>query len=477
MGEAVGRTRVRWRTLPRRGSIITGLAIVSLFVAIIPTGASSFTGNIVNSLGSFSAGTLQAMGTTTTTTNCYSTGTGMGGTVSSNASLCTGDLYPTSVLSTTAATATSTLSDNGTTSPASASVALTSCGVEQVVDTGTGADTGLSYGGVTYGAPFTSATQSTFTDKGVTLNGNSTSTYIGTTKSVASTSAFSLVGWVNTTTLAGGVIMGMSASQTNLTTSTPNDESLFVNSSGDVVFNMENSSGTKYQAKSAAITANAWHFVVATFTSASGLKLYVDSQAVVSTALTSFDSYSGYWHIGWNPVSGWTGAPTNLTWNGSLYGLAVIPSVLSAANVTTLYNETSSSAYASAISGFAATDYWALNDTGTVPYTGTIPALAAAACPSVQISIQESNGSSTQCVFPSLGSACTTWAAVSTLTSQAITLAPTTSTPTSIVVSVKVTATPVAGAIYLHVLPDLTFTLTRSPWTAALTYYAGSVEL
>ena len=66
---------------------------------------------------------------------------------------------------------------------------------------------------------------------------------------------------------------------------------------------------------------------------------------------------------------------------------------------------------------------------------------------------------------------------MSTLTSQAITLAPTTSTPTSIVVSVKVTATPVAGAIYLHVLPDLTFTLTRSPWTAALTYYAGSVEL
>jgi hypothetical protein len=41
----------------------------------------------------------------------------------------------------------------------------------------------------------------------------------------------------------------------------------------------------------------------------------------------------------------------------------------------------------------------------------------------------------------------------------------------------KVTATPIAGALYLHVLPTITFATALGSWSATLSYYNGSVEL
>ena len=435
---------------------------------------------IVDSVVGFSSGTLQLKGTTPSSVNCFTTGAGAGGTVGTNSVQCPGDLFPTGVLTTTAAAATSTLNANGTLSPTSGTIAMSSCGVEKVTDGGTGADTGLSYGGVTYGTAFTSASQGTFIDKGLTLDGVATTSYIGTITSRSAPSTFSLTAWFKTSTTTGGVIMGMSNNQTNLATATLADRMLFVNSTGHLVFNMYNSAATKFQATSSTVVTNgAWHFVAATYSTATGLNLYVDGAAAVTTADTTNDAYAGaYWHLGWNPTSGWTGAPTSAAFNGTLYGLSVIPSVLSSANVTTLYNETSAANYASAItSTFAATDFWPMNDTGTAPYTGNIPALGAAACPLVQIYVQETRSASSTCLYPNGGSACSTYAALSSLTSQTIALPPTTSTATSIVVSAKVASTPAAGVIYLHVMPVITFTTNLSSWSAALSYNAGSLEL
>ena len=357
---------------------------------------------------------------------------------------------------------------------------MSSCGVQQVADSGTGVDTGLTYGGVTYGTAFTSASQGTFTDKGLTLDGVATTSYVGTITSRTAPSTFSLTAWFKTSTASGGVIMGMSNSQTNLATASLADRMLFINSAGHLVFNMYNSAATKLQAVGTNVLAlGVWHFVAATYSSATGLSLYVDGAAAVTTADTTNDAYTGaYWHLGRNPTSGWTLPPTSATFNGTLYGLSVIPSVLSAANVTTLYNETSAANYASAItSTFAATDFWPLNDTGTVPYTGNIPALGATACPLVQVYVQETRGASSTCLYPNGGTACSTYAALSSLTSQTIALPPSTSAATTIVVSAKVASTPVAGVIYLHVLPVITFTTSLSSWSAALSYNAGSLEL
>jgi len=475
-----GRVRARSRALGRRGTLIAAVAVASMFVAIIPTGASSFTGAVANSANSFSSGTLQLEGTTPTSVNCYSTGTGAGGTIGTNSNQCVGDLYTTALLSTTAQTATSTLTSKGTLGATGGTVAMTSCGVQQVVDSSPASDTGLAYGGVTYGGAFTSSTQATFTDGAVALNGVAASTYIGTVASAAvPTTAFTLTAWIKTSTATGGVIMGMSNVQNN-GTPTSFDRMLFVNSTGHVVFNMDSSTGTKEQVTSTAtVTNGAWHFIVATFspTAGVGTSLYVDGVVATNTAYTTANTYTGYWHLGWNYATGWTGAPTSAAFNGSLYGLSVLSTSISAANVTTLYNETSSANYSSALSGYGESHFWPLNDTGTVPYTGSIPALGAAACPSVQVSIQETRSASSTCIYPTGGAACATWAALSAFTSAPLALPPTTAASTSIVVSMKVTAAPVAGAIYLHVMPTITFTTSLGSWSATLSYYSGSVQL
>jgi hypothetical protein len=454
--------------------------LFSLLVAMTPTGASSFISGIVDSINGFSSGTLQLKGTTPTSVNCFTTGTGTGGTVSANSSVCPGDLYPTTILSTTAASATSTLTANGTVSPTGGTLALASCGVQQLADKGTGADTGLAYGGLAFASPFTSASQGTFTDTGVTLDGNAVTSYVGTITSRTAPATFSLTAWIKTSTATGGVIMGMSNLQPNTATATLVDRMLFVNSSGRVVFNMYNSSSTKIQATSVGtVTNGAWHFVAATYSTATGLNLYVDGGAAVNTANGTNNAYAGaYWHLGWNPTTGWTGAPTSAAWNGSLYGLSVIPSVLSAASVTTLYNQTSAANYSTAIvTTFAATNFWPLNDTGTVLYTGNIPALGSSACPLAQVSVQETRGASITCLYPNGGAACATFAAVSSLGTQTIALPPTTSSATSILVSARVAATPAAGVIYLHVVPVLGFTTSASSWSATLSYNVGFLEL
>jgi hypothetical protein len=447
--------------------------LVSLLVATTPTGASSFVSGIIDSINNFSSGTLQLKGTTPTSVNCFTTGAGTGGTVGANSSVCPGDLYPAAILSTTATSATSTMTANGTVSPTGGTIALASCGVQQLADKGTGADTGLAYGGLAYAAPFTSASQGTFTDTGVTLDGNATTSYVGTITSRTAPATFSLTAWIKTSTATGGVVMGMSNLQPNTAAATLADRMLFVSSTGHVVFN-------KIQATSVGtVTNGAWHFVVATYSTATGLNLYVDGGAAVNTVNGTNDAYAGgYWHLGWNPTTGWTGAPTSAAWTGSLYGLSVIPSVLSAGNVTTLYNQTSAANYSTAIvTTFAATDFWPLNDTGTVLYTGNIPALGSTACPLAQVSVQETRGASTTCLYPNSGAACATFAAVSSLGTQTIALPPTTSTTTSILVSAKVASTPAAGVIYLHVVPVLNFTTSASSWSATLSYNAGFLDL
>ena len=470
--------RTRSHGLGRRSVVVAGVALASLFVVIMPTGASSFNGVVANAANAFSSGTLQLEGTTPTAIHCYSTGTGLGGTVSSsNSNQCTGDLYPTPILTTTAQTTTSTLASAGTAGASAGTVAMTSCGVEQEVDQATASDTGLSYGGVTYGAAFTSPTQSTFTDNGVTLDG-ATSTYIGTvTNTAAPTTAFTLTAWIKPSVATGGVIMGMGTTQSNAS-STSYDRMLFLNSSKEVVFSMYSSGGTKEQVvNTTTLTAGVWYFVVATFSPSTGTSLYVNGAGVTNATYTTAKSYTGYWHLGWNYTSGWTGAPTPTTFTGSLYGISVLTSAITSANVTTLYNETSRANYASALSLFGESHFWPLNDSGTVPYTGSIPALGAAACPSVQVSIQETRSSTSTCIYPSSVSACSTTGALSAFTTAPMALPPTTASSTSIVIGMKVTATPVAGAIYLHVLPTIVFTSTLGSWSATLTYSNGSVEL
>lgn len=334
---------------------------------------ASFGSHEVNNTNSFSSGTLQLKAQTPDGLSCYSTGSGSGGSVATaNIGTCSGNPLPSSQLSSsTVSSATTTLSSVGTTAATGGTFSSASCGVAEVADSSSTGDTGLVYGGVTYGTSFTSPVKSTFTSSAISLNGN-TGSYVGTTSQFSNPQTFSIAAWVKTTSANGGSIVGFADQQPN--SASNYDRMLWVDNSGFVVFGVYPGS-VKEVTSTAKVNDGSWHLVVATLSS-SGMFLYLDSHSAISnSSVTSAQSYSGYWHLGWSPHSGWSDPPTDDYLSGSLAEAAIVGSALSSSNVSTLYNATSASSFATSLQSFSPTAYWPLRDSGTTPYTGVIPAL------------------------------------------------------------------------------------------------------
>jgi hypothetical protein len=454
-----------------RGRWATVLAATGLAVGIPAVAWGSFASHSVNNSNTFSDGTLQLEDTTSGSVNCFSTGTGSGGTVGSNTTTCTGTPLPSGTLTTSSAVSTtSTLTSVGRSSPTSGAVTLVSCGAAKVADSSSSSNTGLVYGGVTYGTAFTSPQKSTFTSTGITLTG-ATGTYVGSTVSLTSPATFTLVAWVKTSSTTGGGIIGFSNVQPD-TGSTSQDRMLWVEPSGVVAFGVQQSSTMAELTSSNTVNNGAWHFVAASFSSA-GLKLDVDGTTVTSTTITSATSYTGYWHLGWAGNSGWTNSGTTEYLNGSMVGAAVFGTVLSSTNLSNLLNATSAASYASTISGLSPTADWLLSDTGTAAYTGTIPVLGTnQLCQRVLLEIQETQGGNTVCVYPSSASACAatppSTALLSSFSTSSGPLA--SSAPFTIVFRMMLGTASVAGVTGLHLLPDFAFSTSVATWSAQVSY-------
>lgn len=103
----------RLRQEPRRRRPNGPLAVAALCVlAIVPATAAwaSFSSHAINNANSFSSGTLQLESTTPTSVNCFSTGSGSGGTVGVNNTVCPGSPLPSGELTTsTVLSATTTI--------------------------------------------------------------------------------------------------------------------------------------------------------------------------------------------------------------------------------------------------------------------------------------------------------------------------------------------------------------------------------
>jgi hypothetical protein len=311
----------------------------------------------------YSSGTLQLEGATTP--SCYSTGTGGGGTVNGNYNPCTsGSPVPTGTLSNTASSSASTAIDSvGSLNASAATVALASCGPPQMVDTA-GGNTGLAYGALTFQNSGPLATTA------ITTNG---STGWGETiNSYANPETFSVVAWFRTTG-AGGII-GFANAQ-NPTTATPGDHDrlLWIDNTGKLVWGIY-SGAVDEVTSTAAYNDGNWHMAVAEIGS-SGESLWVDGARVANTTtVTTAQTYTGWWSIGYASTTNWADAPTSDYFNGSIAQVAVIPSQLVAAQITTLYStDTTLTAYTGGVNALGPTNYWQLNDTGTVPYEGTVP--------------------------------------------------------------------------------------------------------
>jgi trimeric autotransporter adhesin len=230
---------------------------------------------------------------------------------------------------------------------------------------------GVYQGGVSLGEP------GPVTDC-VTLDGSSA--YISNSDVVTSPSSFSLDIWFQTTTGAGGLIIGFGNSVTGA--STNYDRHIYMGTSGQVYFGVAFNQTIH---SSEAYNDGLWHEATATIGSA-GMFLYVDGTLVASSMSTTApaQTYSGSWRVGYNSIGGWSAHVNSNHFAGSLSQASVYDYQLTSTQVA--------AHYAAAVRPLVLTDavvpagevgaayrYPLTAAGGTAPYTwsigyGTLPA-------------------------------------------------------------------------------------------------------
>jgi hypothetical protein len=241
---------------------------------------------------------------------------------------------------------------------------------------------------------------------------------------------------------------------------------------------------TAYELETSATGYNngAWHFVTVTVSPTSAttatVLMYVDGALAAGTAndetITGSDPgyvYSGWWHLGWSSAStgSWPDGSTAAYWQGSLSEMATYPTALTSTQISTLYNASSTAAFALDTGADAPTSYWPLQDS------------ASNICGTTELTVQTTVGSTNTCIFPAAAGACAAPSAANLVPGfgERAIAAPTAATPVTVLVTTKLTAAPAAALVGLHELVDIGFGTTLSPgtWSAQITYPSASAQL
>jgi hypothetical protein len=210
-----------------------------------------------------------------------------------------------------------------------------------------------------------------------------------------------------------------------------------------------------------------WHLVVAEIGS-SGEQLWVDGTLVAENLSdTTTNSYTGYWHLGWGNEADYTDPPTSSFFSGSLAQAAIVPSQLTASQISTLFNAGSAAAFMLDLGRLSPTSYWPLDDS------------ASNICGTSEITVQQTVGATNTCVYPSAAGTCAAPSSTYLVTGLGVRsiTAPTASTPVSFTVTMKLSAASPTGVLGLHELADIAFGTAMSPtlWSAQIAYpYAWS---
>lgn len=198
---------------------------------------------------------------------------------------------------------------------------------------------GNSNNGTTHGSP--SLVSDRYGNANSAYSFNGSSQYISTATGIAAPGPqnFSISVWFKTSS-AGGLLVGYSASQTG--TGSQYDRQIYMNNSGQLYFGLYvTATGTANTIHTSSSYADGnWHHVVATCSTSSGSSLYVDGALQTSSSsMTTPETYTsnGYWRVGYNNLSGWTSAPSDYYFNGSLDDIAVYNSSITATDVYALY--------------------------------------------------------------------------------------------------------------------------------------------
>lgn len=175
-------------------------------------------------------------------------------------------------------------------------------------------------------------------DPGTAWQPRATVSYITTATSRTAPTQYTLEVWFNTLA-TGGKLIGWGDSNT---TSAPltTDRQLFINSTGNLVFGALDSSNVKHTiASPAALSTSTWYHAVATFSPATGMRLYLNGALVASdpTVTTSWP-YFGYWRFGYDSLTGWATPTPSSFFHGSMRFAAAYSTVFTQAQVTAHYN-------------------------------------------------------------------------------------------------------------------------------------------
>ncbi|MGY4539920.1 hypothetical protein ACVW0P_004361 [Mucilaginibacter sp. UYNi724] len=184
--------------------------------------------------------------------------------------------------------------------------------------------------GVGQNTPAFTANRYTATPGAYSANGSTQ--YITSTTPFVNPQTFSLSLWFNTNTPSGGKLIGFSSQQAG---GGQRDRQIYMNNAGQLYFGVYNGATNTVNTAGSYNDGN-WHHVVGTFSPTNGIKLYVDNVLQAANATyTAAETYTGYWSIGGNTLTGWPSIPTSAFFAGSIDDVAVYSTELSVATVTT----------------------------------------------------------------------------------------------------------------------------------------------
>jgi len=187
-----------------------------------------------------------------------------------------------------------------------------------------------------YNTTFSSSTSSYFT-----FNGSNS--VVGTNYYYSGTGPqnFSLCAWFQTS-VANGKIIGFE-SVNGLGSSGSYDRHIYVGTDGRLYFGVYPGFIAIDDTTSTSYANNIWHYVVATFTTATytnNMLLYVDGSLTgVASSTGPPQAYSGWWKIGGNSIGGWN-TVTNATFQGNISMVQVYNRPITAAEVSENFNQT-----------------------------------------------------------------------------------------------------------------------------------------
>lgn len=128
--------------------------------------------------------------------------------------------------------------------------------------------------------------------------------------------AFTISTWFRTTSTSGGRLLGYQSS--NNASGGSFDRMIYITNSGQLHFGTNGNSRVTVSTTQAYNDGN-WHHVTASWSPATGLKLYVNGVLRASNAtVTTAQSFAGYWVFGGGSTSSWPSSPSGNGFTGTL---------------------------------------------------------------------------------------------------------------------------------------------------------------